>query len=130
MPATQTGKTGGWKEMNVPAGAIWVVIVLLVIALGAAGWYAFNGGWKTEAQKDEVYYHQMLPLLAAGHGDMEPLEAENKLRKQKGQPLLVFTPRGSRPVSAEAKAKAEEFKKKLKEMHQTGGTSATPSASK
>jgi|SRR5579871_1658334 len=81
------GKSDRWKQ---EASPILMVIagVILVLILGAAGFYAFNGGWKTPAQQDEQYKHEILPIMAARHGDTGPLEAENKLRASQGQSPL------------------------------------------
>ena len=78
------------EPREVPPAVIISAIVVLVLALGAGGWYAFNGGWQTDAQKDEKFKHEMMPIMAAKHGDMEPLEEENKLRQRNGQALLAM----------------------------------------
>jgi hypothetical protein len=63
-------------------------IVILVLVLGAGGFYAFNGGWKTSGQQEYEYQHDTLPIYAAQHGNKEAFDAENKLRKEHGQPPL------------------------------------------
>jgi hypothetical protein len=65
-----------------------VGVAILVLALGAGGFYAFNGGWKTQSQQEQAYQHEVMPILAAKHGDKEALDAENKLRKEHGEAPL------------------------------------------
>ena len=79
------GRLGG-KEAS-PAIIIGAVVVLVVF-LAAGGFYAYNGGWKTQGQLEDEGKHNSVPLQAAKHGNMAPLEAENKLRKERGEPLL------------------------------------------
>jgi hypothetical protein len=81
------------QPREVPQAVVIAAIVLIVVALAAGGFYAYNGGWKTAGQQQEEYKHELLPLMAAKHGDTEALEAENKLRKDRGQPALEL-PKG------------------------------------
>ena len=82
------GKTSGESKREVPPFVVIAGIVVLVLAVGAGGYYAFNGGWKTASQQDDVYKHEIMPIMAAKHGDKEAFEAENKLRKEHGQAPL------------------------------------------
>src|SRR5579884_2059249 len=75
-------------QAEVPPFVIGIVIAVLVLVLGAGAFYAWNGGWKTQAQLQEEGKHNSMPLWAAKHGDMAPLEAENRLRKEHGEPPL------------------------------------------
>jgi len=102
--------------------------VVLVIALGIGVFYIVNGGWKTAGQKQDDYYHRFLPLQAAAHGDMEPLNKENELRKKNGQPLLVYKSIDSAPPSAEGLRLAEEFQKKLQQRGNGAAPSNAPAA--
>jgi hypothetical protein len=100
------------ERPEIPQAAIVAVIVVLVLALGAGGWFAFNGGWQTDAQKDAQAKHEFIPILAAKHGDMEPLEAENRLRKQQGQaPLPV--PKERRATSGNNPEKVADLQRRL-----------------
>src|SRR5271168_5331815 len=67
---------------------IVVAIVFLVLGLGVGGFYFYNGGWQTQGQREEYARHNLLPIMAAKHGDKSMLDAENKLRKEQGQPAL------------------------------------------
>lgn len=89
-----------------------VAIVIVVLALGAGGFYAFNGGWKTAGQQDDDYKHNMLPIMAARKGDMEPFNQENELRKKNGQPLLVL-PADKDTTQGNAKAGIQAMKQKM-----------------
>ena len=94
-------------------------IVLLVICLGIGGFYAYNGGWKTAAQQDETYKHEMLPAIAANRGDMAPLEAENKLRKEHGEAPLVLPPDRHQKAD-ESRAKLADLQKAVDAKRGTG----------
>ena len=75
-------------QREAPPILIIVGVVVLVLALGAGGFFAFNGGWKTKSQQEYQYEHDLLPVMAAKHGDKSAFEAENKLRKEHGDPPL------------------------------------------
>lgn len=94
-------------------------IVLLVICLGIGGFYAYNGGWKTAAQQDETYKHEMLPAIAANRGDTAPLEAENKLRKEHGEAPLVLPPDRHQKAD-ESRAKLADLQKAVDAKRGTG----------
>ncbi len=64
------------------------IILVLVFVLGSGAFYAYNGGWKTDSQKDFQFQHEMMPLMQASKGIMGPLERENQRRKANGQPPL------------------------------------------
>ena len=93
---------------------IIVGIVIVVLLLSAGGYYAFNGGWKTASQQDEAYKHELLPIMAAKHGDNEALDAENKLRKEHGQAALEM-PKGKREMTGDDRQKLENLQKQLLE---------------
>ena len=109
MAAKDTGLRG-----QAPPALMVVVIVLLVLGLGAGVFYVFNGGWKTAAQQDEDYKHNLLPLMAAKHGDKAPLEAENKLRKEHGQPPLEL-PKDPKSGTANPQESLADLQKQLLE---------------
>ena len=97
-------------QREAPPIMIIIGVVLLALLLGAGGYYAYNGGWKTSGQQDFEYTHTILPVLAARKGDMAPLEAENKLRKEHGQPALEVPKdvKGSTTKDPEALRKLQE----------------------
>jgi hypothetical protein len=82
MPSKDSIKDIGRREASPVVMIIGVVI--LILALGAGGFYAFNGGWKTSSQQDYQYQHELMPIMAAKHGNTEALDAENQVRKQRG----------------------------------------------
>jgi hypothetical protein len=87
MPAKGSSKQAEPRE--IPPALIVVAIVLIVLAVGTGGYYAYNGGWQSDSQKDAQAKHEFIPIMAAKHGDMEPLQAENRLRQALGQAPLV-----------------------------------------
>ena len=89
-----------------------VAVVFLVMALGGGAFYTFNGGWKTAAQQDEEYKHTLLPIMAAKHGDNGPLEAENRLRKEHGQPPLEM-PKDKQQTMTDNRQKLADLQKQL-----------------
>jgi hypothetical protein len=97
---------------EVPPIVIYVVVAILVIGLGVGVYYAYNGGWKTTAMQDDYYTHNVLPLQAAKRGDRTALDAENKLRKEQGRPLLVPQAQVKRPVTDEARRLADQYRQK------------------
>ncbi len=109
MPGKDNNK--GLKGEAPPVLMI-VAVVLLVIGLGVGGFYVYNGGWKTAAQQDEDYKHNYLPIMAAKHGDMEAFEAENKLRKEHGQPLLEM-PKDKSQTAGDNQQKLADLRKQL-----------------
>jgi len=113
-------KQAGSKEAPLPL--IIIGVVILVLVLGAGGFYAYNGGWKTSGQQDYDYQHTQLPLIAAKHGDMEAFDAENKLRKEKGQPLLEL------PKDPKAGVTDPDAFKKMQEQLTKGGVGGTTTA--
>jgi flagellar basal body-associated protein FliL len=112
MPAKVARDRRPSLQREAPPVLIIVAVVLLVVALGAGAFYVYNGGWKTAAQQDEEYKHHYLPLMAAKHGDMGPLEAENKLRKEQGQPLLEL-PKEHRQSAADVRQKLQALQQQL-----------------
>ena len=110
---SNANKSGGSKLKGEATPAIMIVaIALLVIVLSAGAFYAYNGGWKTDGQKNDIYKHEILPLLAAKRGDTEALDQENKYRKEHGQPLLEI-PKDRAQSAANNKQKLEELQLKL-----------------
>ncbi len=97
---------------EIPPAVIVAAIVLLVLAVGAGGYYAFNSGWQTDAQKDSMAKHEVIPIMAAKHGDTEPLQAENRLRQQQGQPLLVM-PKDKKQSSPNDPSKLAELQRRM-----------------
>ena len=79
---------------------------------GPGGYYAYNGGWKTASQQEEAYKHEMLPIIAAKHGDKEPLEAENRLRQEHGQPPLEM-PKDKQQILSDNRSKLADLQKQL-----------------
>jgi len=109
MPAKNTRDR---EPREVPPALIIVAIVVLVIAVGAGGFYAYNGGWKTAAQQDDAYKHELLPIMAAKHGDTTALEAENRLRREHGQAPLVM-PKDKKESAVDNRQKLLDLQKKL-----------------
>ena len=112
MPAKS--KTGNSLQREAPPALMIIAIVVLVLILGIGGFYAYNGGWKTASQQDEAYKHEMLPVMAAKHGDTEALEAENKLRKQNGQAPLVVE-KEKRSMTESDHQKLQDLQRKLQD---------------
>ena len=110
--ATKGGKRAA-PAREVPQPLIIAAVVLLVICLGAGAFYAYNGGWKTAAQQQEAYNHEMLPIMAAKHGDTEALDAENKLRQSRGQAPLEVPRKKERMQTEDRMQKLAELQKKL-----------------
>ena len=106
--ATQENKL----QRETPPVLMILGVIVLVFDLGAGVFYIYNGGWKTAAQQDEAYKHEMLPILAAKHGEMAPLEAENKLRKEQGQSPLEL-PKDRQKMATDNHQKLEELQKQL-----------------
>src|SRR5262249_38736965 len=97
---------------NASPAVIAIAVVLLLIVLGVGGFYAYTGGGKTAAQQDEKKKQEVMPLLAAKRGDMEALEAENKYRKEHGQPLLEL-PKDRHENSANMRSKLDALQQKI-----------------
>ena len=100
------------ERREVPLALIVAAIVLLILGVGAGGYYAFNGGWKTDAQKDDMAKHELLPIMAAKHGDMEPLQAENQLRQRQGQAPLAI-PKDKKQTSPNNPAKLADLQRRM-----------------
>jgi hypothetical protein len=100
------------EKREIPPAVIITAIVILVPVMGAGGWYAYNGGWQTDAQKDYTARHEMAPLMAAKHGDMEPLQAENALRARQGQPPLIL-PKEKKSISPNNPAKLADLQRQM-----------------
>jgi len=62
--------------------------MLLLAALGAAGFYAVNGFRVAPGQRTVNFTSEIYPTVAARRGFVDPLEAENARRQQHGLPLL------------------------------------------
>ena len=114
--ATKNNKKGNALGLQAEAPVVLMIaaVVLLVIGLGTGAFYAYNGGWKTAGQKADEYTHYYGPIMAAKHGDMGPFEAENKLRKEHGQPLLEM-PKDKGQVAADTRQKVADLRKILAE---------------
>jgi hypothetical protein len=100
------------EPREIPPALIVTAIVMLVLVLGTGGWYAFNGGWLSDGQKDEKFKHEMMPIMAAKHGDTELLDAENKLRKKNGQAPLAM-PDDKKSKSPNDPAALAELQRKM-----------------
>jgi hypothetical protein len=84
-------------------------VSVLVLAMGAGVYYTYNGGWKTTGQQEEQFKHEMLPIIAAKHGDTAALDAENKLRKEQGrEPLVVPKEKGNTQSDPQALQKLQD----------------------
>ena len=113
MPGKDRGNSGAGLRRKAPPGLTIIAVALLVLVLCAGGFYAFNGSWKTAGQQDEEYKHNLLPLMAAKHGDMEPLEAENRYRKEHGQAPLTLPDDKQARNGGDQRAKLEALQKQL-----------------
>ncbi len=115
MPTKVTDKGGSERlRSDIPPVFIGIAVVLLLLVVGAGAFYVYNGGWKTASQQQEDYKHNLLPIMAAKHGDMRPLEAENKLRKERGEPPLEL-PKERKSSAAENADKLSALRKQLME---------------
>lgn len=110
MPSKRSSQGVGSREA--PPALVIGAIVVLVLALAAGGFYAYNGGWKTAGQQEQQYKHEFLPIMAAKHGDTTALEEENKLRQQRGQPLLEM-PKERKQMPADYRQKLQALQQKL-----------------
>jgi hypothetical protein len=108
--AAKTGRDIGRREA--PRGVIIAAVVALVLVVGAGGYYAINGGWQTAAQQDEAYKHELLPIVAAKHGNPEALEAENRLRSREGRPALQI-PKDKKQTSPNDPAKLADLQRRM-----------------
>jgi hypothetical protein len=106
---------------NAPPILMIIAVVLLVIGLGAGAFYVYNGGWKTAAQQNEEYKHNYLPAMAAKHGNMAAFEAENKLRKERGEPPLEM-PKDKGQTAGDNQQKLADLQRQLaaKQGQQSG----------
>jgi len=86
MPATV--KRDSALRDEAPPAIIISAIAVVVLLLGVAGFYFYNGGWQTQHQREEYAKHNLVPIMAAKHGDKTMLEAENKMRREHGQQEL------------------------------------------
>jgi len=100
------------ERREIPPALIVVVIVLIVLGAGTGGYYAFNGGWQTDSQKDDMAKHEIVPIMAAKHGDTGPLEAENRLRQRSGQAALAM-PQDKKMTSPNDPAKLAELQRRM-----------------
>lgn len=75
-------------KREAPPVVMIIGVVVLVLALGTGAFWAYNGGFKTQGQQDYDYQHNLLPIMAAKHGDTDALKAENELRKSHGDAPL------------------------------------------
>jgi hypothetical protein len=103
MASTDKLKDLGQREA--PPVVMIVGVLVLVLALGAGGFWVFNGGWKTSGQQQYEYQHETLPIYAAKHGNKEAFDAENKLRKEHGEAPLEM------PKEKKAMNDPDAFKK-------------------
>lgn len=106
------------KDSGTPLGQqvgtpiLVVISVVAILGLVAAGFYAYNGGWKTDAQKDEQFKHEIMPIMQAKRGMTEALDRENQIRKQNGQPLLEL-PKNRHETADAQRQKLMELQQKL-----------------
>ena len=112
----QTGNNGSSKRTNVftESGAIrrmYVSITFCGLAILIA--FAVRYLWSLPGQADRRYEHEIFPVTSARHGFTEPLETENRSRKQQGQPPLAM-PRDRHRISTEDKAELEALQNKLR----------------
>jgi len=120
MAPTDKFKEIGQREA--PLTLMVVGVIVLVLALGAGGFVAFNGGLKTKSQQEYEYQHEIMPIMSAKHGDTTAFDAENKLRKEHGEAPLQM-PKETKGAAA----KDPEAFKKLQEQlaaHGAGGSAS------
>ncbi|MDE2126882.1 MAG: hypothetical protein KGJ62_09860 [Armatimonadetes bacterium] len=113
-------QTPNGLRREAPRGVVIAAAVLLAGCLFAGGWYAWNGGWKTKAQKEWEYRHVYGPIHQAQKGMMDAFNAENARRKADGEPLLKMPP--------DRHQSFQDAKAKLAEMRQKYGSKAGPPA--
>ncbi|HZO87273.1 MAG TPA: hypothetical protein VFB38_02970 [Chthonomonadaceae bacterium] len=117
-PQRQAEAASGLRR-EAPIGWIIAAAIGLVIALGAGGFYVYNGGWETQAQKQARFQHEIFPVRAARQGMMGPLEAENRRRRERGEPLLQVPP-DRHESAAERRLKIEALQQQLQSRQQPG----------
>ena len=102
----------GLLKQNASPVVTIVLIILLMIGLGAGAFYAYNGGWKTRAQKEEEFKHVWGPIMAAKRGMPEALDKENAYRKEHGQELLKMPENRHQST--------EQIKERIRQLHEQG----------
>jgi hypothetical protein len=112
MPSSDKLKDLGQREA--PPVVMIIGVIVLVLALGAGGYFVVNGGWKTSGQQAYEYQHETLPIYAAKHGNKEAFDAENALRKEHGQALLVM------PKDTKGTSDPDAFKKLQDQLRAKG----------
>ena len=112
MSVKASGDGTGRKQREATPVLTIAAVGLLLLLLGAGGFYLYNGGWKTASQQDEEYKHNLLPIMAAKHGDRGPLEAENRLRKERGEAPLEL-PKDRPQQSGDNHQKLMDLQKQL-----------------
>ncbi len=111
-PASRTSGAKQALKREAPPTMIIAAVVVLVIALGAAAFYVYNGGWETQGKKEWRFQHEIGPILNAKRGMMGTLERENALRKLNGEPLLQV-PKDRHENMAEQRQKLLDLQNKL-----------------
>jgi len=115
MPAKRTRDPGLNREA--PPALIVIAIISVVLAVGAGGFYFYNGNsWQTQGQREDYARHNLRPIMAAKHGDKTLLDAENTLRKEHGQPPLEM-PKDKAQSAESSRDKLMALQKQL-EGHQ------------
>jgi len=89
MAASTGKKSDNGLRREAPPALIAVALLLVLAGVGAGIFYFVNGGWKTEGQKMDSFYHEFLPLEQYSRGNKDLLIKENELRKKEGRELLV-----------------------------------------
>jgi len=99
-------------KREAPMALIIAAGIVLLLAIGAGAFYAFNGGWKTAGQQAEDYKHEFQPIMAAKHGDTTALDAENKARTARGQAPLEM-PKDRKELQGDYRQKLQALREKL-----------------
>lgn len=90
---------------------IAAALAVVAICVGAGIVYVANDGWP--GQKKAWAQHEFYPLFQLRHGNRQPFDAENALRKREGRPLLIDPDTLRKPPEERAHLAAEARQKAI-----------------